>query len=303
MKKIVKLALATAALFCLTTNSWAEDEDDFGLWVEAGVQKSLPYNLSVGFSGEMRTENNSADWNRLTAGVNLGYKVNKYFKVGASYNIMGMYNGDSRKEHYKTHDDGSLKLDDDGNPIWNGYKTTGSYWIPRHRVNMEATTSIKLYKWVRLSLRERYQYTYKSSKTVNETKYRYDVIETVDPETGLPGETVYELKDGYPIIEPDTKGGSGNHILRSRFKVEVDKKKLKWSPFVSVEFHNNLTSEYNDGNHNPVLYLKKVRSTFGTGYKINKQHSISAAYVLTRNHHEDYHKRIHAISLGYEYDF
>lgn len=302
MKKIVKLTMAVA-LLCLTTKAWCQNQDDFGLWFESTVEKNLPYNLSVGITGEVRTQNNTSNIDRLTAGFSLGYKVNKYFKVGVSYNLMGMYNPNSRKEHFKTRDDGSQKLDSKGNPIWNGYKTTPSYWTPRHRLNIEATAGVKVGKWVRLSLRERYQFTRKASKTIDETKYRYDIDESIDPETGEPIFINYGLKDGYPIVEPDTKGGTSDHLLRSRFKAELDKKKLKWSPFVSVEFHNNLTSDYNDGNRRPVLYLKKIRSTFGTGYKFNKHHSISAAYVLTCNRDADYHKRIHAISLGYEYDF
>lgn len=306
MRKITKLILALAALLLgSATSVYAGDKDDFGIWTEAEVEKKLPYNLSLNLGGEMRTEDMSSRIDRLSAGVGLSYKVNKYFKLSASYNLMGAYSPEKRKEHYKEHDDGTWKLDANGNPIWNGYKITDHYWTPRHRLNIEATTGIKLNKWLRISLRERYQYTHNSGRHVDVTKHRFDQI--MDGEGNLSYVPRIEDEDGdgindWPKEEIDYKAGSDNHILRSRLKLEVDKKKLAWSPFISIESHNNLTAQHGNKQTN-VLYLEKVRTMVGTGYKINKKHAVSMAYVLTFEHEINTFERMHAISIGYNYDF
>lgn len=301
MKNIVKIAFA-ALLIGSATSVYAGDKDDFGIWTEAGVEKKLPYNLSLDLSGEMRTEDMSSRIDRLSAGVGLSYKVNKYLKLSASYNLMGAYSPEKRKEHYKEHDDGTQKLDPYGNPIWNGYKITDKYWTPRHRLNIEASTGIKLAKWLRISLRERYQYTNNSGRHVDVTKYRYDIEQSFDPESGLYTQVNEGLKDGYPITEVDYKEGTSSHILRTRLKLEVDKKRLAWSPFISVESHNNLTAQHGKEQTN-VLYLEKVRTMVGTGYKINKHHAVSLAYILTFEHEINTFERMHAVSIGYNYDF
>lgn len=303
MNKTTKLALALAALLLgSATAAYAGDKDDFGIWTEANVEKKLPYNLTFDVNGEMRTEDMTSRIDRLSAGVGLGYKVNKYLKFGVSYNLMGLYSPEKRKEHYKEKNDGTPKLDPYGNPIWNGYKITDSYWTPRHRLNVEASSSIKLNKWLKLSLRERYQYTNNSGRHADVTKYRYDISLGYDTENDRYTQINEGLKDGYPITEVDYKEGSNNHILRTRLKLEVDKKKLAWSPFVSVETHNNLVAQHGDQQTN-VLYLEKVRTMLGTGYKFNKRHSISLAYVLTFEHDINTFERMHAVSLGYNYDF
>lgn len=305
MKKSTKLTMALACILAPQASLLADginDDDDFGVWTEIGVKKNLPMGWSVGLETELRTENNSSQMRRLSAGVNVGYRLGKHFKFGVSYNYMGINNPAEYKDHYKDHDDGTLKLDEDGNPIWNGYKTSPSYWSSRHRANFEATGTIKLWRTIRFSLRERYQYTYKCAREVDETKYRFDIEKSMDAETGEIVE-LKELKDGYPITETDYKEGKDNHILRSRLKVELDRKGVKWSPYVSVECHNNLNAVHDNDKNTPVFYLKKVRAGVGLGYKFNKQHSVSAGYVITRAFDDDYHKRIHALSLGYEFEF
>lgn len=279
---------------------WAGDKDDFGTWLELGAEKGLPHNLSLGLSTELRMQDNSTTVNRWGIGAALGYKVNKYFKVGASYSFLYGYNADKFKtkvtDHYK--DD---IVDDDH---WNGYNKvetfTQSNWVMRHRFNLEASTSIKLGKWLRISLRERYQYTHRPEQYENETKTkwkeRYDKVMDGD------GNVSYLLKDEYAggwlldyadRQERDTISMSNSHILRTRLKLEVDRKRLAWSPFISVETQNNLTES---------MHLAKVRTMVGTDYKINKQHSLEAAYVFTCET-SDGRQRFHALSVGYNFKF
>lgn len=292
-----------AVMFCLLLSPAlvsAGDKDDFGTWLELGAEKALPHNLSVGLSTELRMQDNSTTVNRWGIGAELGYKVNKYFKLGASYSFLYGYNADKFKtkvtDHYK--DD---IVDDDH---WNGYNKvetfTQSNWVMRHRFNVEANATVKLGGWLRISLRERYQYTHRPEQYENETKtkwkVRYDRVMDGD------GNVSYQLKDEYAggwmldyadRQERDTISMSNTHILRTRLKLEVDKKRLAWSPFVSVETQNNLTE---------CMHLTKVRTMVGTEYKINKHHSLEAAYVFTCETDEG-RQRFHAVSVGYKFKF
>lgn len=284
MKKRALLAL----LCLLPLYVWAADEDDFGTWMELGASKALPHNFSVGLEGELRMQDGSRQLDRLGMGLNVGYKPNKYLKLRASYVFLDAFSPEKRKEHYKEHDDGTLKLDDDGNAIWNGYKVTEDYWTPKHRFSIEATGSVKLWKWLRVSLRERFQFTHRMQVDANETKYRFDRSPNGD------GTYEYVPKEGYPIDETDCKEAQDDPVLRSRLKLEVDKKRLAWSPFISIEAHQDFSD---------AMRLQKVRSSIGTEYRINRQHSVSLAYVLTWDLSEAQTERMHALSLGYGFDF
>ena len=111
---------------------------------------------------------------------------------------------------------------------------------------------------------------------------------------GNTGETIYELRDGYPIEELDGKQSVNTHILRSRLKIEIDKKHLKWSPFVSVEFHNNLQSNF---------HLDKLRTSVGTDYSIHKHHKVGLSYILTHKFEDEGTSRMHAINASYKFNF
>lgn len=268
----------------------AKGEDDFGVWSEIGLEKSLSKQWSIGLETEYRAQ----DKGRFSIGANAEYKPVKFLKIGVFYNYMHSYKPEQREEHYRK--------DIPDADHWNGYNLKDDFWSPRHRAGADITASVKLWRWLRLSVRERYQLTYRPVAHRTVTKYRYDRF--IDGDTGLP---IYQLKDededdvpDYPINEVDTKDNETDHVLRSRLKLEVDKKGWKLSPFISTEAHNNL----GDG-----MNLEKVRSAIGCGYKINKHNDISVSYILTANIHDDedsharMHNRVHAISLGYSHKF
>ncbi|MEE1005371.1 MAG: DUF2490 domain-containing protein, partial [Bacteroidaceae bacterium] len=94
-----------------------------------------------------------------------------------------------------------------------------------------------------------------------------------------------------------------DHALRSRLKLEYDKKRFPFSPYISAELHNSVGI----GDH---FLLQKVRTAIGSGYKFKKQHEISLAYILTFDIYdiEDNEvvrldERKHAINIGYKYSF
>lgn len=280
--KILCLGIALVApLFC-----HAEDvEDRYGTWTEIGVTKELPKNFSVGLNTEIRAQEDA----RWSLGGSLDYKPIKYLKFGASYNFIYRYKPENRREHYR--DD---IIDDDH---WDGYNVRDAYWSPRHRASLDVTGTVKLWKWLRISVRERYQFTRNSPMEVNDTKYRFNKIYNSNDEF-----LGYEPKRGYPEVEVDEREDKNSNVLRSRLKLEVDKKGWDLSPFVSCEAHNNL----NIGNR---MILEKVRSSAGLEYKVSKKHKISLAYILTCDIHDDegalerIHGRTHAFNIGYDFKF
>ncbi|MCF0197868.1 MAG: DUF2490 domain-containing protein [Bacteroidaceae bacterium] len=252
---------------CCSMATYAQD-DDFGTWLELGAEKQFVRPFSVGFDAELRTEDNCTKVDCWSMGVNAGYKVNKYLKLGAGFTLLDGYSSEKiSKEEY------------DINQNLIAYRQRPSYWTPRYRFVFEASSSIKLWKRIRISLRERYQYTLQPTQTIGRTDY----------------ELINNQWDAEPAPDYITKGERHAHILRSRIKVEWDKKRCDWSPFISAEAHNEL---------NDKMDLRKVRAMAGTSYKINRHHSVSAAYVLTRMCGSETNRdRMHALSVGYNYKF
>lgn len=268
MKRLFAIMLAALPLLAHA------DTDDFGVWTEIGVEKSLSKTWSLGFEGEIRTGDNCTAMNRLSAGMKVEYKPIKHLKLGAGYTFFGKYSPEKISKKV---------LDDDGE--LESYRFTPNYWTPNHRVIAEATATVKLWKWFRMSARERYQYTRRAEKTVTRTEYELAEYRHPDGNVVQEWESMDELK---------TYAGEDEQVVRSRFKFEYDKKYVKWSPFVSVEFHNRIDRRW---------HLQKLRSAIGTDYKINKQHKVSVAYMITNRFFESPNEIRHTLSLGYKFDF
>lgn len=280
MSKTTKIFFILMSAMLPLTRVHAEDR--FGEWTEVSIEKSLPRYWSIGASTELRAEERT----RWSIGANVGYKPIKYLKLNASYNFLYRHRPDNRREHYKN----DVVSDEN----WNGYNLRDAYWSPRHRVSFDVTGTVKLWKWFRISVRERYQYTHRMQSTASDAKYRYSKV--LDGNGDLQG---YELKAGYPEYETDTISTEDSHILRSRLKLSVDKKGWRFGPFVSVEFHNDIANDMN---------LDKIRSSIGCEYKLNKKNELTLAYILTANindedDHSRLHERLHVVNIGYTYKF
>lgn len=295
-----------------------EGSDEVGIWSEIGVEKAITKKWDVGLDLEYRAQDKA----RFSAGLSTSYKINKYLKLGVGYNFL--YTGKSEK--YKDKSEGEVGSDD-----WTyGYNRTPEYWYPRHRFNAEATGSIKLWNWLKISLRERYQLTHSRAKTVEKFKHRenhlmhyeYDVLLDEDgfPVFALDEEGNFKFDENGNLMfetteniweevtvtdetEPKYISSLTDQVLRSRIKFEFDKKRNPFSPFVSAEFHNSVSK----GDH---MLLQKIRTAAGLTYKFRKHNEVSLAYLLTFDMHdiEDnevvrLHDRMHAINIGYKYSF
>lgn len=270
MRKALLISGLLAALGCGTALAGS---DDFGIWTEIGTTKTLPYGFSLSLDGEFRSGNLSRNVDRWSGSFSIGYKLNKYLKLGAGYVFLYNYHASETKDHYK--DD----IVAPGNK--NGYNVTEHYWTPRNRVFAEATGSIKLFKMLKISLRERYQYTHRDEQEVPRSKYRY--------KNGI-------LRPGYPLHDTKTKKETDRQYLRSRLKLALDKKGWDLEPYVSFELYNSLTGS---------MKLHKTRFSAGTSYELGKRHELSAAYIFnnTTDVDDDSYEGTHAISIGYTFKF
>ncbi len=273
----------------LPTASWAGDIDDndFGTWLEVGAKKELNHLFSLEAGAELRTQNCSKNVDRLSIGVSGTYKMNKYLKFSLGYAFL---------DSYKTEKSKIKEGDKDGSGILLDYREriTDSHWSPRHRVYFEVSPDIKIAKVLRISLRERYQYTFTPAQTLDRIANYYEWNGS-------------EYEFDYSENDPKNEKAEHKHVLRSRLKFEYDKKRVDWKPYYSIEFHNNLR---NEPAGEKSMYLRKVRNAFGTDYKINRHHSIGLAYILTleREPNEDVvndniKTLMHAVNVSYSYKF
>lgn len=241
---------------------WAGDDDDFSTWLELSAEKALPHNLSVGAEAELRTMDNSSTMDRWSIGTNIGYRAHKYLKFSAGYNFL-----------------------EDYTPTKAGKKwLTPKYWSHRNRFYVDARSSVKLWKWLRISGRLRYQFSHRAGQHIE----RYE-CEGMDGQTG---QYIYDMSEA----DIKYKECASRQVLRSRIKWQVDKKRLDWSPFLSAEFHNNVAV----GSH---MNFDKLRTSIGTKYKLNKHNDLSLSYVMTLDRREHPYQRTHALCVGYSYDF
>ena len=272
MKKFLLIAV-----FLVPAMLHAQWTDEYGTWVSLGANKNLGTKWSLGLEAEYRAQDNS----RWAVGLDAGYKLNKMIKFGVGYTLL--YNRKKAKQ------EGDPAIDDE-------YSLRPAYAYPRHRFIVEATADKRFWKWLRISLRERYQLTYRPSNDHDKITYvKQPIFDDDWNYIGDEWETETEVK---------TKPALTTQLLRSRLKFEVDKKGWDFAPFVSAELCNSVAV-------GDRMNVDKVRTAIGTSYKFNKQHEVSLGYILTFVFNDDdelsekttYNNRMHAVSIGYNYKF
>ena len=241
-----------AAAVILTAALPATAQSEGGLLLSAEAEKKIDKKLSVSLEADMRTRNNFKTMDRWSLDLGASYKLTKWLKADAGYVLLNQNNHE--KINYKT------------SGAYDNWRP--SYWGLKHRVYASLTGSYKIGD-IKLSLRERWQYTYRPSKTVQ----RWDF----DDETW----------------EDKVRSGKGKNQLRSRFEIAYDKKRALFTPYASVELYNSWG-------------IEKVRYTVGTDIRLNKQHSLTAFYRFQdiRNADaDDYDPDMHYLGIGYKFKF
>ncbi len=248
MKRILLFAMALLPLLGMA-------QTDAGLWTAIGVDKKINKKLSFGLEGEFRSRNDFRTAERWSIGLSGSYKFSKRFKMAAGYTLLN----DNRKEKISYNND-----DPTSKNYYNNWRP--SYWTIRHRVNIDLAGNVDLGRW-NISLRERWQYTYRPEKTT--TRYDFDNAKWEDT----------------------TVNGKAESVLRSRLQVEYDIPLCTWTPYASVELYN-------------AWSVEKVRYTLGADWKINKQHTIGLYYRFQQyNHLDDGDVNTNIIGASYNFKF
>ncbi len=285
---ITAAMLAAMPLLAQETSSYS------ALWTDLSVAHPLPYGLTVDAGLGFRTLDALENANRFDANIGLDYKIGKHFKVGVSYTfIYRHYLSETEYKYQGNHDYSSYQgltvteTDADGETQtyrYKGYNVDAAHWAPRHRFALDLTADKRFRKTLRVSLRERYQYTHQAARDIDRTRYRVDSYDADG--------NVSAWED--PEVVTKHKNAWDRHLLRSRLKLSIDRKGWQWEPYVSGELHNNMGDSW---------HLDKVRLAAGADYSITKQHKLSIAYVFTHENDDDGNENIHALSIGYRFKF
>ena len=243
--------IALLALTAMTLPMKAQSEA--GMMMELGAEKKISKKVSVEMDAELRTRNDLKTIDRWSLGIGVEYKPIKNVKLAAGYLLLN----DNFRESISYKADGS----------YNNWRP--SYWGIRHRLYASLTGSYKLTKNLQVSLRERWQYTYRPEKTVE----RWDFDNS--------------------WWEDCVREDKGKNQLRSRLQVEYDKKHALLTPYISVELYNSWAVE-------------KIRYTAGTNINLAKQHTLNVYYRFQNMHNVaagDYNPDMHYIGVGYKFKF
>ena len=243
--------------------------DDFGMWTSVELEKKVNKKFSLGLEAEMRTRDDAGEMDRWSLGISGSYKFTKWLKAGAGYTLL--YDNNEKCSYYDDEDD-------EGEPWYGKVKRQAQYWGIRHRVYAGLQGSVDVGRF-KLSLRERWQYTYRPEKTASRDFYEYD---------GTTGELMELVKDE----SEKTYKGKGKNVLRSRLQVDYDIPSCKVDPYASVELTN-------------AWSVQKVRYTLGAEWKIRKVHTLNFYYRYQdiRNDDFDSEPDMHILGLGYKYKF
>ena len=243
MERGIRFALVLSALLLTSVGVKAEG-DDFGIWTEANVEKKVSRNLSIDAGVEMRTRDHVKTVDRWSGSIGASYKLTDWLKASADYTFLY-----------------------DNNEKWNDKQTkVASFWGVRHRFNVSLTGSVDFGN-LSVSLRERWQYTYRPEKTVERTK----------------------VSNGK--VEDKTYNGKGKNVWRNRLQLKYKLTSL-WRPYVNGE-------TYVAGSG-----LEKYRLSAGTEIRLSKKHSFDVKYMFQKIYDEDSDEgNRHILGVGYTFKF
>ena len=185
-------------------------KDNFGTLLSVEGITKVNNHMNAGLTLEARTRDGIGDVERLSAGLDIDYKILPWLKASAGYTFMGDHN--LRISHYKENDRDVLK----GLAKVGDRKNRRIYWGVRHRTHLSLTASWKI-NHLKLSLREQWQYTYRRKQIV-EGRYNY----------------CYDKSDNAIHIYPS----KSTNVLRSRFSAEYKIRHFAGTPHISTELYN-----------------------------------------------------------------
>lgn len=222
--------------------------DDLGSQLAVEMVKKLDKHIRLDITVEMRTRDDLSAIDRLSADFGVRWELFPWLQLSGGYVFIGDYC--KRISHYKERDRDVRK----GKAEVGDRKNLREFWRVRNRAYASFTAS-RQWGHFKLSLRERWQYTYRFQRIV-EQRYNY----------------VYQKSDNAPHLY---KGGAKN-VLRSKLEAAYKPQAIPLKPYASVESYNSWE-------------LEKIRYTVGAEWKLNKRNSFDAFYRYNykKNHDDD----------------
>lgn len=240
-KTIMALALLAAAIPAMAQTD-VDLDNEFGGRLSVAADKKLNKGLHLRLEEEVRFDNNFGAFNRFHTTVGFNYKVNQYLKVGVGYALINPWNSDS-----------------------NEFKSA------RHRLMIDATGSMRFGVW-RLSLKERFQATYRSG----------DMNEYQNPRTALTLKSRLKLQyRGWRRFEPYTYIEMRNILNAPVIHAKYNKATDKWGYYSGGIFYSK--DEDNPGwflDGFDGIYINRLRFALGFDYRINRESSIDVCLLL-----------------------
>lgn len=241
MKKFFSVIIAAAFLSLdfqgLKAQTDVDLDPEFGGRLSVSVDKKLARGLHVSLEEEIRMDNNFSSFDRFHTTLGLSYKVNDYLKLGVGYAMINPYSS-----------------------------SNSAFKSSRHRLMLDATGSLRFGDW-RLSLRERFQATYRSG----------DMNEYQNPRTALTLKSRLKLSyKGLQRIEP---------------YAYVELRNTLNAPVISASYDgtNYLTSalsQYGEAgwfiDSWSGVYVNRVRGSVGFDYRLSKASSIDVSLMADR---------------------
>lgn len=244
--------LTVIALALLTVVPAAAQDDDFGIWGEVNVEKKIDSRWDVDAGVEFRSRDNLKAADRWAFGADATFKITDWLKASAGYTLL---------------DDHRQKANTSG-------RKTSDYWGVRHRFNVSLTGSYS-FGDLNISLRERWQYTYRPEKTVD----RYWTY-TDEEEDRYEGE----------VADQHTYDAKSKNVWRNRLQLKYKVSKM-WRPYLNAETH------VSNG-------LEKVRYSAGTEIRLSKHHWLDLKYLFQKTYGDDDEEGDrHVLGIGYTYKF
>lgn len=235
-------------------------KDNFGTQFSVEGTTKVNNHMNVGLTLEARTRDGLGDVERLSAGIDIDYKILPWLKASCGYTFI--YDHNRRISHYKENDRDVLKgLAEVGDP-----KNRRIYWGVRHRTHLSLTATWKI-SHLKLSLRERWQYTYRPEQIV-EGRYNY----------------CYDKSDDAVHLYPSKT----KNVLRSRLSADYKIKHFAGTPHLSAEIYNDWE-------------LSKIRCSAGMEWKLQKGHTLDTYYRY--QHRNNGKADTHTICLEYKIKF
>ncbi len=264
MTKTFPSMVEIASLACILTlvpMAATAQGNDFGTNLSAEVHKRHSKKVTSIYSFEMRTRDDVSAIDRLSLRAQANYKLKPWLKASAGLSFLYDYN--KRISLYDEDDKDVVR----GKVEVGAPKNLREYWGVRLRGDLSLTASHEI-GWVKVSLRERWQYTYRFRRLVIG---RYNYLYKRGDETGH----VFSAK--------------GKNVLRSRIAAETKIPNSPINPFASVEAFN-------------AWELEKMRYTVGANWKINRHHSLELYYRYQDvSFDDDYVPNRHIVGLAYLY--